>query len=637
MYSLLNPQKKVLAALLMSGSVVACAAAALVKSGPEHRFLPALPGDQMRPQLSFNETGGYLVTQDNFIDGNGLGIRARRYEPNLSASRWTIQVNSEGQGEQQNGQVAMLADGGAIFAWQGSTAAGNRIFFRVAGANGVFIGPDLAASAVAVGHQSDPSLAVLSDQTGVVVWTEWNRDGHMQGIFGQRLSASGARLGGTFQINESTRLAQRTPSVVALGNGNFAVAWVQELEGKEGIDIYARVYRADAQPVTSGKRVNGSDKLCANPSLASAPDGFRVAWSARKLPGAKRVPVGVNAWETQAEPPDLNSWDVISRSFDLNGAPKGEEVTVNAEVKGDQFSPRLVTFGSKHLAVWTSFGQDGADEGIFGRVLGAEGIEGDEFLVNSRTISKQMHPAVARAGETVLVAWTSFTGGLASYDVFAQNYRMSAELTLSAPLEPFVSSLSANTICVTWSEAISLEVASYLIYVDDETVPVENMTGMATISRPGWAAASTHTVRLGYRTQDGLVSPLSGAVLVKTWGLDSNGDGLPDDWQTENWGKKWPPAEEDSDLDGATNLEEFLAGTDPTSVVSVLRMQIDAREQGIYLQWNTEAGNFYQIQITSDFKTWQNVGTPRFAPSTSDSLPITVPGQVQYYRVIRMR
>ena len=234
------------------------------------------------------------------------------------------------------------------------------------------------------------------------------------------------------------------------------------------------------------------------------------------------------------------------------------------------------------------------------------------------------------------VAWSSFMGGVESYDLFAQNFSVAADLTLTAPAAPFVSKLSFNSISVTWSEQLAQPVGKYLVYVDEEAVPEETTAGMLIIAR-NWAPKSTHSVQLAYRTTDGRVSPKSAPVTVTTYSADTNNDGLPDDWQTENWGKLWPAAGADSDGDGASNAAEFLAGTDPTSADSVLSMSISPREQGLYLVWNTLPGNFYQLQVTSDFKTWQNVGTPRFAPSTEDAAPISAPGQVQYYRVIRMR
>lgn len=630
MYSLLK--LKMLAALAISGSFAVSQAAALAKAGGEYRFLPSLPGDQMQAHLSLNDQGGYLVTQDNSIDGHGLGIRARRLYADLSASRWTFQVNSEAGGEQQNGRVAMLADGGAFFAWQGSTGEGNRIFVRALGPDGQFAKAESRASSEAMGHQADPAVIALANGTVVVAWSELKRDGHMQGVFGQRFTAAGERVGGTFQINQSTRYAQRSPALVALGSGGFAAAWVQEFAGTETIDIYGRIYHSNGQPATEALRLSQADRIGANPALAATAAGFRAAWSSRKLPVSTAISAA--GFETRAET-DRSGWDVMTRAFDMNGNAAGAEAIANSTAAGDQFSPRLASFGPNQLVVWTSFGQDGAEEGIYGRTIGSAGFDGPEFLVNTRTLSKQVQPAVGRIGETVLVAWSSFMGGLESYDLFAQNFSVAPDTSLSAPAAPFVSSLSQNSICVTWSEQVAHAVDKYLIYVDDEPAE-ETSAGMLTIAR-AWAPKSSHTVRLAFRTADGRVSPKSEAATVMTFGPDANSDGLPDDWQTENWGKIWPAAGADSDGDGASNAQEFLAGTDPTSAGSVLRLEIQARQQGMYLLWNTQPGSYYQLQVTADFQAWQNAGTPRFAPSSEDAAPISAPGQVQYYRVIRMR
>jgi hypothetical protein len=192
---------------------------------------------------------------------------------------------------------------------------------------------------------------------------------------------------------------------------------------------------------------------------------------------------------------------------------------------------------------------------------------------------------------------------------------------------------------VTWAEIGGHQVDAYRIQIDSESAPIETAAGPLKIQRPEWLPGSIHTVRLSYRLSDGRVSPASDPVSATTWGADGNNDGLPDSWQQENWGKEinWPLVNSDSDGDGASNLSEFLAGTDPTDARSVLKVGISARERGVYLEWPTTPGSYYQLQVTSDFNTWINLGAARFAPSTSDAVPAEGIDQNQYYRVIRMR
>jgi len=634
MHFLVKP-KTLIVALLLGGALVQIeAASGLTKSGNEYRILPSLPGDQTMTQLAFGSNGGFMVTQDNSIDGNGLGIRARKFFSDLTAAQNTFQVNAKNLGDQQNPRVALLNGGGAVFAWESSTPSGHRVMLRFLDSADVLSSDEIAASRLVAGSQSDPGLAVLTDGTVVVIWAEWDRDGSMDGVFGQLFSPTGLRSGGTFRVNENGRLSQRTPTVAALENGKFVVGWItDENRNPDSIDIYARLFNADGTAASGEFPVNTWNsgivdsqpseikEVCANPFIAAIPGGFRAGWSER------------------LSDITIDSWDVKTRTFNLDGGATSPENVVNNTTPGDQFSPKIAVAGGTQLIVWTSFGQDGADEGIYARALNASGdFDGDEFRVNTRTISKQIFPAVAPVGqERYVVTWSSFVGGSASYDLFAQNYTIGSGTQMAAPNPPFVSGLSQNSICITWPELPSEPGGAYLVYIDTEASPSETTQAMLTVRRDAWAPASSHTVRLAYKTGAGKISPQSDPVTVKTWGADLNADGLPDDWQQLNFGKLRPGGKEDSDGDGATNYEEFLAGTDPTDPTSVLRAQINAREQGLYIEWSTVPGNYYQLQVTGDFNTWNNIGTPRFAHSTTDSLPCNGPGQVRYYRVIRMR
>ena len=45
-------------------------------SGTQYLLSGGLPGDQTRPQISLNGSGGYMVWQDNVTDGDGFGMHA---------------------------------------------------------------------------------------------------------------------------------------------------------------------------------------------------------------------------------------------------------------------------------------------------------------------------------------------------------------------------------------------------------------------------------------------------------------------------------------------------------------------------------------------------------------------------------
>jgi hypothetical protein len=191
---------------------------------------------------------------------------------------------------------------------------------------------------------------------------------------------------------------------------------------------------------------------------------------------------------------------------------------------------------------------------------------------------------------------------------------------------------------VTWPLLEGLPVTAYEVYLDNAAAPV-------LVTSNSWTAinlapGSTHTVTLAYRLADGRVSPASDATSGTTWGSDENFDGLPDDWQALYFGANmaaWPAANVDSDGDGVSNVQEFLAGTDPKDAASVLKTSIGASPQGYRLSWNARPGFLYQVQMASDLGVWSNLGAPRLAGTNIDSIPITGPVAGAFYRILRIR
>jgi hypothetical protein len=629
--------------------------ASLAPQGGEYAIAGRLPGDQVLPQVKINASGGYIVWQDNFTDGDGLGISARRLDISLSPTLSSFRVNEKGVGDQENPQLALLKDGGAVFVWQGGPYGFQHIYARFMGANGTFLTEELTVNTFAANQQINPAVAVLADGSVVVVWASYGQDDAnnpnatqrgLQGIFGQRFSSIGEKLGSEFQVNGTVKYNQRTPAVSTLSGGGFLVQWITErYKGSEfnrdingridpnagvdnySIDVFGRVFSSDGIATGDEFQINTSANVCANPSSSPTPDGgFFAVWSER----VAQV-VMLDAAETS------DGWDIRGRYFRADGTPADVDTRVNAYTLGNQFGPKPVALGSDQLVVWTSRRQDGDSDGIFARVMSASGSpSGDEFRVNTTIISQQIHPSVAFDGNRrALILWTSISAGT-GFDLFAQRY--SSAQPVSAPSAPSVSALSQSRLSITWPELLGFEVSEYRLFIDDRIDPVVLTENMYVLSQ--LPAGTTHSFKLAYKLNDGRVSPVSQPSSGTTWGEDGNFDGLPDDWQTIHWGPgpaNWPSAATDSDSDGATNLQEFLAGTNPTNQADVLRTAILTTEQGWRLRWNTQPGFVYQVQHSTDANAWSNIGGPRFAVSGSDALPIDAVDQLSFYRVIRIR
>ena len=104
--------------------------------------------------------------------------------------------------------------------------------------------------------------------------------------------------------------------------------------------------------------------------------------------------------------------------------------------------------------------------------------------------------------------------------------------------------------------------------------------------------------------------------LTPPGGADANTNGIADSWEQQNFGTTNIPggADGDPDQDGATNLEEFLAGTHPTNPASRLIISL-RRNNGPELTFPSIRGRSYVVE------TARNLMHPRWYPLNPGSVP----------------
>jgi hypothetical protein len=448
----------------------------MVSSAAESSIAGALPGDQDFPSLSMSPEGGYVVWEDNRISiGHGVGIAAIGLDAGLTATGQVVRVNQLSDGNQEKPQVLLLGNGNTLFAWEVRRGTKTGVYARVLGTNGSFTSGDVLVNTppwkqsykqttnwlaiyrnkltsrkyrVRVNIENvreqagGVALAALPDGGALVAYhamrrTETNtweirtntyvshhrfvtnayihpvRIGEdlMHDIFFQRLDGEGKKVGPEVLVNQYTAYNQRTPAVAVLADGRFVIVWVSEAPYSGDwrrnfqVDLFGRIFSATGEPVgdefpIAAEADGETDLLQANPSVAALPGGgFAVFWSQQESTTSRR-------------------WDVYGGTFGADGMPTGSTFRLNEYTQGDQFGPKVAASGDRQLVVWTSVGQDGSREGVFGRFLAAGALDGSEFRVNTTTISRQLHPAVAGDGQGhFLSVWSSFAGET-GFDLF---------------------------------------------------------------------------------------------------------------------------------------------------------------------------------------------------------------------------
>jgi hypothetical protein len=701
-------------------------------NGTEYAVVSSLPGDQVFPDVAITPDGGFVVWQDNITDSDGWGVSAQRLDSTLSASLSPFRVNAQVTNDQKNARVTILKNGGAAFVWQGGRMGGEQVYARFLGANNTWLTDDVQVnpqSATNVTYNSytqtnvtltivtntshgkttyttnkttkvttttttntsinvlhaqiSPAVATLTNGNVVVIWASFNqaRSNSLQDVYGQVLSPSGQKVGAAFLVNQFTNFNQRRPTVAALKNGGFIVAWVSEQQRVRvssidnafynaggaayvstnennigssydtnyfasaselpapSVDIYARFFKSNGVASSAEFLVNSNSNPCACPAVAVATDGaFMVTWCERDV----------------ANP--VNRWDIYARPFSSAGVG-GAISVVNTTLVGDQKIPQIRAIDLDYMIVWTTFDQDGSLEGVYGRFVHEDGTPvNGEFRVNTTTLSRQLQPAVASDGaERFLVVWSAYNVASYNMDLFAQRY-INVLAVLEAMDAPFVhapfvvsNGVYQPQLQVAWPMLSGISVSNYEVYVDGAATP------MAVIPANSWTMTaanglttnSTHSFQVGYVVTDGRHSPRSPAAEGTTWGGQSWG-GIPFEWMAAYYGTltvsfvgstptyNWPSPNSLVAPGGPTVLQVFLSGGNPLVPDSWLQTKLTKTTQGMFLSWNTQPGYTYQVQVTTNFNSWSNLGQPRFAADTSDSIYVGG-GVAGYYRVVLLR
>ncbi len=127
-------------------------------------------------------------------------------------------------------------------------------------------------------------------------------------------------------------------------------------------------------------------------------------------------------------------------------------------------------------------------------------------------------------------------------------------------------------------------------------------------------------------------APTPGAALSLA---DTDQDGMPDYWETlEGFMVETSDGAGDADGDGASNVAEYVAGTDPQDAASRFAL-VALPGEGLRLQFAVVAGRSYTLQASEDLKSWENVRQiAAGALSRTEEVAEGTGGRRRYYRVV---
>ena len=342
---------------------------------PEARVNTATVNHQQQPRVAVLADGGHVVVwQSDAQDGSGWGVYAQRYDDAGAKIGGEVLVNTTTANHQYAPAVASLADGGYLVAWQGYTGDSWGVWAQRYDAAGAKLGGEFQVNLPGTyGDQHQPAVAGLAGG-GFVVTYSYDAE-----VSARVYNADGTpKSGEMLYLNTTLGGHQAMSQVVALPNGGFVAVW----HGSDsyGLCIYGRVFAADGTPLGADFQVNPlyPDRDQQLPSVAALVDGsFVVVW--------------------QSNGQDGNGWAVYARRFGATGAPLTDEFLVNTTVASNQSEPWATALADGgFLLAWSSYGQDGAEEGIYAQRYDASATKvGGEFHVSETNAGAQRRPVLA--------------------------------------------------------------------------------------------------------------------------------------------------------------------------------------------------------------------------------------------------
>ncbi len=366
--------------------------------------------DQFNPSVTALTDGGFVVTwTSNGQDGSLTGVYGQRYTSSGVKTGGEFQINTYTAEGQFDSSVTALTDGGFVVTWTSYEQDGSDggVYGQSYTSSGVKAGGEFQINSYTVSHQYASSVTALAGGGFVVTWSSNGQDGNGYGVYGQRYTSSGTKVGGEFQINSYTDSDQGEPSVTALADGGFVVTWTSEDQDGDSGGVYGQRYTSSGAKAGGEFQINSyTDSFQFTPSVTVLTDGgFVVTWTSNGQDGS--------------------SYGVYGQRYTSSGVKAGGEFQINSYTDSYQEGSSVTALADGgFVVIWASDSQDGNWYGIYGQRYTSSGVKaGDEFRINSYTDSFQFTPSVtALTSGGFVVTWTSYDQDGSDGGVYGQRY-----------------------------------------------------------------------------------------------------------------------------------------------------------------------------------------------------------------------
>ncbi|WP_052767905.1 Ig-like domain-containing protein [Enterobacter cloacae] len=188
------------------------------------------------------------------------------------------QINTTVVGNQSNPQVTKLANGNLLVVWQQDVATGYDVVMQLMDATGTQkIGTEQFVNQRNLNNQDSPSVTALADGGFVIAWESYNNlpDNNADGVMARRYDANGAAQTDEFLVNQTTAGAQRMAATLGLPDGGYIISWYSDQNGGSTVQ---RIYDANDNPVGDEFVVGQANRNAGGSEMVLFETGPSAGW-----------------------------------------------------------------------------------------------------------------------------------------------------------------------------------------------------------------------------------------------------------------------------------------------------------------------------------------------------------------------
>lgn len=370
---------------------------------------------QREPVIASDGFGNYLIVWSSINqDGSESGIYGQRFNSNDIKIGAEFSVNTTTVKTQYRPAVDMNSSGRFVVVWasMGDINSSFDVYVQVFNESGNKVGSEFLVNTYTVKSQNYPDVAIDESGNFCVVWHSWLQDGSDKGIYAQRFSSSGLKIGSEFLVNTTTAYSQTRPSIDMSPDGNFVIvweSWKQDNSSPSGYGLYGQRFTADGSRLGAEFPINTytNDYQWFGDVALDKNGNFIVVWS---------------SWRQ-----DGHDGGIYGQRYFQDGSKNGNEFQVNTTTAYYQWLPKIaISKDSSFAVVWSSWKQDGSREGVYAQLFDKYARKKSfEFRVNDDTENYQWEPEIVFGSkDELIITWASWNQSAGSdYDIYARRIK----------------------------------------------------------------------------------------------------------------------------------------------------------------------------------------------------------------------